>query len=196
MKKSGSVLKTIIIGIIMIGLIVGFYFAISSRNNGSGSKEKASTKKESVLLRRDLEKEYPPTPTAVVSYYSDLVLAYYKDDCKKAVREDLILKSRLLYDNELLENNAEDEQMSNMEAEIKDYKKNKKQIIKYTMCKPDEVSYGDLDGAEVALVYATFRVRDKKDLKDVDEEFFLRKDEDGHWKIVGWQTKRNRENQQ
>lgn len=192
MKKSGSIVKTIIVVIIMIGLIVGFYFAISSRNNGTG-KETAKSKNEDTLLRRDLERDYPLTPTAVVSYYSDLVLAYYKDGCKEATREDLIVKSRLLYDDELLENNPEDGQLLNMEAEIKDYKKNKKQIIKYTVCKPEEVQYGDLDGADVALVQVSYRIREKKDLSDVKEEFFLRKDEDGHWKIVGWQRNYKKE---
>lgn len=192
MKKSGSIVKTIIVGIIMIGLIAGFYFAISSRNNGTG-KETTKSKNEDTLLRRDLERDYPLTPTAVVSYYSDLVLAYYKDGCKEATREDLIVKSRLLYDDELLENNPEDEQLLNMEAEIKDYKKNKKQIIKYTVCKPEEVQYGDLDGADVALVQVAYRIREKKDLNEVKEEFFLRKDEGGHWKIVGWQRNYKKE---
>lgn len=187
MKKSGSVIKTVIVVIIMIGLIVGFYFAVSLRNGKDGSKEEAQVKSGNTLLRRDLEKDYPPTPTAVASYYNDLVLAYYKEDCKDSLREKLVSQSRLLYDEELLKNNSLEEQMEKLEADVKDYKKNKRKIIKYTICKPDEVEYGDLEGAEVALMKVSYRVRDKKDLKDVDEEFFLRKDDEGRWKIVGWQ---------
>ncbi len=192
MKKSGSVLKTVIVVIIMVGLIVGFYFAISSRDNGNGG-EKASVKKEDVLLRRDLEKDYPLTPTAVVSYYSDLVLAYYQEDCKESVRKELLIKSRNLYDDELLERNSEDDQILNLEADVEEYKKNKKRIIGCTVCDPNDVEYGNLDGDSVALLQVVYRVREKKDLNKVKEDFFLRKDEDGHWKIVGWQMNWNKE---
>lgn len=188
MKKSGSVLKKIIVVVIMLGLIIGFYFAISSRNSGSGTaEEQVGTKNEDGLLRRNLEKDYPLTPTAVVSYYSDLVLAYYRDKCEDSIREKLLVKSRELYDDELLANNPEEDQLLSLQEDIKEYQANKKQIIRYTVCKPEEVEYGDLNGEDVALLQTVYRVREKKDFMDINEEFFLRKDGSGHWKIVGWQ---------
>lgn len=188
MKKGGNKLKTMIAFAIMILLIVGFYFAISSRDSKKdASEEEVKSKNAETLLKKDLDADYPLTPTAVVSYYSDLVLAYYKDDCSDSVREKLVEQSRLLYDEELLEINAEKDQLVILQADIAGYEEKQKQIINYTIGEPEDVEYGDLDGAEVALVAASYRIRVKKDLDDIKEEYFLRKDEDGRWKIVGWQ---------
>ncbi len=193
MKKSGSTLKTIICVAIMILLVVGFYFAISSRDSKKdASEEKVKSKNAETLLKKNLEKEYPLTPTAVVSYYSDLLLAYYKENCDDSVREKLVEQSRLLYDEELLEANEEKDQLVNLQANIEKYEEKEKQIINYTVCEPEKVEYGDLDGARVALVNASYRVREKKELSDVKEEYFLKKDADGYWKIVGWRLQTGR----
>lgn len=190
MKKNANKIKNIVVILIMILLVVGFYFAISSRDNKkTASKEKVKTENGETLLKKDLEKEYPPTPTAVVSYYSDLVLTYYDDDCTDSMREKLVEQSRLLYDEELLEKNPEKDQMVSLEADVAEYKEKKKQIINYTVCKPEEVKYGDLDGDEVALMATSYRIRAGKNLGNIKEEYFLRKDEEGRWKIVGWQAK-------
>ena len=189
-KKGGSVLKKVLIGLVMIVLIVGFYFAISSRNSGgSDVEEEAQLKSGEELLRKNLEQDYPLTPTAVVSYYSDVLLAYYNDDCSDSMREDLMNQSRLLYDDELLEKNSERDQLRALQADVADYEKNKRQIINFTVCDTGDVKYGKLDGVEVALAAVSYRVREKKDLGDVEEEFFLRKDEEGRWKILGWQLR-------
>lgn len=189
-KKSGSALKKVLIGLIMVVLIAGFYFAISSRNNGgSDAEEKTQLKSGEDLLKKNLELDYPLTPTAVVSYYSDLLLAYYNDDCSDSMRKDLMNQSRILYDDELLEKNSEEAQLRALQADVADYEKNKRQIINFTVCDTGDVKYGKLDGAEVALVAVSYRVREKRDLGDVEEEFFLRKDVEGHWKILGWQLR-------
>ena len=191
-KKSGSVVKKILIGLVMAALVVGFYFAISSRNSGGNDvEEKAQLKSGEELLRKNLEQDYPLTPTAVVSYYSDLLLVYYNDDCSDSMRKDLMNKSRLLYDDELLEDNSEDDQLRALQADVADYEKNKRQIINFTVCDTGDVKYGKLDGEEVALAAVSYRVREKKDLGDVEEEFFLRKDEEGRWKILGWQLRKS-----
>ena len=189
-KKSGSVLKKVLIGFIMVALVAGFYFAISSRDSGGSSvEEEAQLKNGEDLLKKNLELEYPLTPTAVVSYYSDLLLVYYNDDCSDSLRKDLMNQSRLLYDEELLENNSEEDQLRALQEDVADYEKQKKQIINYTVCDTGDVKYGKLDGEEVALAAVSYRVREKKDLGDIEEEFFLRKDEKGHWKILGWQLR-------
>lgn len=189
-KKSGSVLKKVLIGLIMAALIAGFYFAISSRDNGGDSaEEEARLKSGEDLLKKNLELDYPLTPTAVVSYYSDLLLVYYNDDCSDSLRKDLMDQSRLLYDEELLENNPEEDQLRALQADVTDYEKNKRQIINYTVCDTGDVKYGKLDGEEVALVAVSYRIREKKDLGDIEEEFFLRKDEEERWKILGWQLR-------
>lgn len=194
MKKKANTIKTIVVVLIMALLVVGYYVAISSRGQASDKENKKETlsgdvkdEDEDKLLGRNLEKDYPLTPTAVLAYYSDLVLAYYDDDCTDAKRKKLMEQSRKLYDEELLEVNKEDDQWVNLSLDIDAYKEKKKQIINYEVCRPGEVEYGDLNGAKVALAVVTYRLRVKDDLGDLKEEFFLRRDEEGLWKIVGWQ---------
>ena len=43
------------------------------------------------------------------------------------------------------------------------------------------------DGYEWAQLYAFYNVRQSTQIVKVTEEFLMRKDEDGRWKIFGWQ---------
>jgi hypothetical protein len=193
MKKTGDKVKTIVAVLIMVLLVVGFYIAVSNRSSSEessdDSQETVKTESGESLLKKNLETDYPLTPTSLVSYYSDLLLAYYSSDCTDSMREKLVEQSRLLYDDSLLEENAQADQLANLEEDVEKYKENQQQIINYTVCSPEDVAYGELEGDDVALLTASYRIRTKKKLSDLQESYFLRKDEDGRWKIMGWQYK-------
>ncbi len=191
MKKE-NVIRTIVVVFILVLLVAGYYVMLSVRDNKKkNAQEEARTEEAKELLQTDLKKSYPLTPTAVVSYYSDLVLTYYDDDCTSEMRKELMKQSRLLYDDELLENNEEEQQLLLLEADVAAYKEDKKQIINYTICEPEEVQYGSLDGDKMATVTISYRIREKNNLIDIEEEFFLRKDSKDNWKILGWQLQKN-----
>ncbi len=189
--KKGNVIRITVVVLILALLAVGYYIIISKRDNGKGKEEEAKVLDDEKLLKTDLEKDYPPTPTSVISYYSDLLLAYYNDDCTQEMRKELMVQSRLMYDDELLDINEEDEQLLHLEADTESYQKDKKQIINYTVCEQDEVRYGDLDKDKVATVAVSYRIREKDKLRNLEEEYFLRKDSEDKWKILGWQLKGN-----
>lgn len=190
--KKGNVMKTVIVVLILVLLAGGYYVYLSTRDQkkaGDGGQENEKVTNEEKLLQRDLETAYPLTPTTVVSYYSDILLTYYNEKCSEEMREKLMHQSRYLFDEELLNSNQEKDQLMELEADVQEYKEAKQQIINYTVCAVDEVEYGKLDGANVALVTVKYRMRQENDFSNLTEEYFLRKDGNGYWKIVGWQAK-------
>jgi hypothetical protein len=44
-----------------------------------------------------------------------------------------------------------------------------------------------VDGRECARLYVTYRLRQGTEYIYSNEVFILRKDENGHWKILGWE---------
>lgn len=196
--KKGNVMKTVIVVLILVLLAGGYYIYLSTRDQkktGDGGQENEKITNEEKLLQRDLETAYPLTPTTVVSYYSDLLLSYYNEKCSEEMREKLMHQSRYLFDEELLDSNQEKDQLIQLEASVEKYKEAKQRIINYTVCAVDEVEYGKLDGTNVALVTANYRMRQGNDFANLTEEYFLRKDGNGHWKIVGWQAKQGRKSE-
>lgn len=186
MKKS-NIIKIIIIVVILALLGVGYYFSLSKK--GDKETEKVHLRDWSTLIEKDLEKEYPPTPTSLVEYYSELVIAYYDENCEEELFKKLVARSRELYDDELLANTTEEKQLLMLDEDISKYAEEKKSIINYTVCSQDDVKYGTLDGDSVATLTVTYRIRKGSELLDLKEEFFVRKDADKKWKIVGWQSK-------
>lgn len=197
--KKGNVVKTVIVALILVLLAGGYYVYLSSRDQkkekDGGGQEKVKLTNEEKLLQTNLKTAYPLTPTSVVSYYSDLLLTYYNEKCSEEMREKLMVQSRYLFDEELLNSNKEKDQLMNLEADAEEYEKQKKQIINYTVCAPEEVEHGTLDGSDVALVTVSYRMRRENDFSNLTEEYFLRKDGNGYWKIVGWQLKPGRKNE-
>lgn len=185
--KKNNIIKICIVVVVLALLGVGYFFAIS--NKGEKETEKVHLKEWKTLIEKDLEQEYPPTPTSLVEYYSELVLAYYAEDCEEELFEKLVERSRELYDEELLNNNTKDDQLLLLKADISEYADEKKSIINYTVCSQDEVEYGTLDGEDVAKLTVTYRIRKGSTPSDLKEEFFVRKASDGKWKIVGWRQK-------
>ena len=74
MKKGG--VKGIILGLIMAGLIVGYYFYLSNRDVEKKPSEAKVTAVQNVLLR-DMERSYPPSPKEVVKYYAEISKCFY-----------------------------------------------------------------------------------------------------------------------
>lgn len=185
--KKGNIIKIAIIAVVLVLLGVGYYVSISKK--GEKETEKVHLRDWNTLIEKDLDKEYPPTPTSLVEYYSELVVAYYDEDCDEELFKKLVARSRELYDKELLEKNSEEEQLLLLTEDIAQYVEEKKSIINYTVCDAEDVKYGELDGEDVANVYVTYRIREGSKPIDVEEEFFVRKDTDGNWKIVGWKEK-------
>lgn len=178
--------KYVIIAIACICVIcAGFYFF--SQDNKE--KEADLTEIEKVIVK-DLEKNYPKTPREVVKFYNKIVKCYYGDEPTEAQLNDLVDQMLFLLDDDLLLRNPRDEYYNSVVSDIAQYKEEKKQLVSTDVCDSNDVKYvtdnknGETEKDELAYVNASYFIKDDGEFGYSYQQFVLRQDEDGRWKIL------------
>ena len=143
MKKNS--IKTVVVGIILLAMIVGYYFYLSGKNAKTAEDELMETSLTQDVLARDLEKSYPATPREVMRYYNEIQECYYNEGNDKVTIKALMQKSRELFDEELLEKNPEEEQLENLMKEVENFQEEERDILGWSTDSSDEVVYNTID---------------------------------------------------
>lgn len=193
MKKAQGA-KGLIIVIVLILLVVGYYYYLSHRQ--VEEKEEVTISEAQDLLLRDLERNYPPTPKEVLKYFFDITTCLYNEDLSEEDAKALALRINELYDDELVANNPQEEYLEDLYSEIASFQTSSSIILNYSTSSSVDVDYFEEDGYSFARLYGTYYLQVQKNLKSLEEVFILRKDEEGHWKIYGWQPVTNQETQE
>lgn len=175
----------LIISIILV-LIAYYLLSNTSTENEKDRNEIVKISVAESLLLRDLENDYPPSPKEVVKYYSEITKAFYDDIATEDELTALAIKSREVLDAELISNATEEQYLEGLLAEITLYKDANKKVSSYTISNSVDVEYFLEDGYEFARLYAHYTLMINGDLQTIDEIFILRKDDEEHWKIYGW----------
>lgn len=187
MRRSGGV-KILVIVIILAAIVLGYFYYLGHKDRKQAEEAVVATVVQSVLMR-DLEHNYPPTPKEVVKYYSDITECFYNEEYSDEELAQLATKIQQLYDAELVANKSQDQYMQDLKNEIVDMKKNKYTIASYEVSSSTDVEYFTQDGYSCARLYCTYYLRQPSNGTRVAslERFVLRKDQDEHWKILGWE---------
>lgn len=179
-------LKYVIIGLACICLIcVGFYFF--SQDNKTADKDLTEVEK---VIVKDLEENYPKTPREVVKFYNRIVSCYHGEEITDAQLEDLVDQMLLLLDDDLLLVNPRDEYLNSVINEMQIFRSQKKTIVSTDVCDSNDVKYIDdvKEGTstvdKLAYVGATYFVKTDADFAYSYQQFVLRQDDDGRWKIL------------
>lgn len=184
-KRTGTKgFTTVILLLVIIGLV--FFTYLSNRANKS--PEATTDSEAQKLLNYDFENEYPKTPRETVKLHCDYLKNVYSD---KFADEDLATVNqniRKLFDMELLELNAENEQLQKMKDELLLYRENKQKIVSYSLPEGSQVEKNTEGDTEYAKMKVTLNFRVGSSPVSAEEEYILRKDSLGQWKILGWQT--------
>lgn len=176
-------LKTIIIGIICAGLILGYYYYLSTRDNRSNNMTEQS--RVDKVIDMDMEKNYPKTPRVVVEAFSEILCCYYNEDYNEDQFRKMAYQQRALLDKELLENNPEQQFMISVRADINDYKNNGRTISSFTVCGTDDVVYKTIEGEDYAYVTCSYFIKNgNSGFENTCQRYVLRKDDNGQWKIL------------
>ncbi len=189
MKKKKNTVITIIVMLILAAIIVGGYFLISARKNAEnyeGSKEKNEVDN---LLEKNLDSSYPVTAREVVKFYSRILKCYYNETLSEQQLGGLLDQMRKLFDEELLAENPRDTHLADLQEEIRDFAARKCTITSYQVEQAGNIitwTDEEKNYARVIASYTQFEKEENHYLK-VYEEFILRKDDSGKWKILGWQ---------
>ena len=178
-------IKVLIIGIICVALVIGYYMYLSSRNNDdqtSGEDKRKEVVK--IIEDTDLNEDYPKTPRSVVKLYNRILASYYNEEYTEKQFLKLGDLQRGLLDEELLSNNERDVFFNNLRAEIKLYDKRERTITSSTVSSTSDVIYKVVDKRECAYVTSSYFIKEKSSYEKTLQRYVLRKDEDGKWKIL------------
>lgn len=185
MKKSG-VVKIVIIGVILAVLVVGYFFYISNMTTKEEKEEVVESTAVQVVLAKDFEKTYPPTPKEVVKYFNEISKCFYNEKYTDEELYDLAMKIQELYDAELVANKTQDEYLKDLKEDINEMKSLDRTISSYELSASTDVEEFVEDGYNCARLYCSYNIREKTHMLSSMVVFVLRQDEDEHWKILGW----------
>jgi len=186
MKKKGTVITIIVMLLVAAGIVAGYFFISAKKNKENydgGKRTEVDT-----LLEKNLENNYPLTSREVVKFYSRILKCYYNEALTDEQVGELLDQMRGLFDEEFLAENPRDSHLEELKEEIADFAARSCTITSYQVqdnrnivtWKDEEKEY-----ARVIVSYTQYLQKDRKYLK-VYEEFILRKDDAGKWKILGW----------
>lgn len=188
MKGKGGLIKGVVVGIVLICLVGGYYYYLTNRTPDK-SREEKNVKATAVqeTLMRDLDKNYPPTPREVVKYFGQISQCLVGETYTDEEFEELALQAQRLYDDELIANKTQQQYLDDLKWDINNFKDQEIVISSYSPSSSVDVEEFSRDGYKWAKLYCNFSLRKGTYIETNEEVFLLRRDEDGHWKIYGWQ---------
>ena len=187
MKKSKRrTVNTVGLMLVFGVVIVAVYFRFSTSTSPIIEKSSSNKTELELLLTKDIEEDYPSSPREVIKLYTRIMKNFYNEDLTDEQVNHLAEKIRYLYDEELLANNTYENYLLELKVEISEYKEAKRTIMNEIIDDSDKVKYYTMDEREYASLTAVFTTKEKDSHKKIYEDFILRKDEHGNWKIVGW----------
>ena len=178
--------KYVIIAIACICLICAGFFFLSKDTQPN---EKNLTEIEKVIVK-DLKNNYPKTPREVVKFYNRIVKCYYGDKPTEAQLNDLVDQMLLILDEDLLLVNPRNAYYNSVVKDIASYKEKNKTLVSTDVCDSNDVVYvtDEKDGAnekdKLAYVNASYFINSDGNFGYSYQQFVLRQDEDGCWKIL------------
>ncbi len=182
-KMSTSIIIIVVSVIVIVGI---FYLLLNHFSKDDEPTEVEITAVQNVLLR-NMDNDYPPTPKEVLKYYSDITQCFYAGGYTDDELIALADRALELFDDELVANQDYDTYIEDLKEEIASYEAKDWSISSYSTSSSTEVDYFEKDGYEWAQLYAFYNVRESTTTVKVTEIFLMRKDENGRWKIYGWE---------
>ncbi|MCR5250634.1 MAG: hypothetical protein K6E50_08525 [Lachnospiraceae bacterium] len=192
-------LKTIVIMVLLVGGLVGFYLYLSSRNARETSSEnegneqvREMTAVQKLIAEADY-KEYPATPVQLLKYYNQITACFYNEEYSEEELMSLGEISRRLMDRELVANQNDAEFFSQLKMDIANLKSQGDYgttIYQIDVTPSMDVEYYEHEGYECARLYDTFTLKQMVNgtiyYPVVRYVYIMRKDDEGHWKIFGF----------
>lgn len=184
MKKSSGV-KIVIIGIILAVLVVGYFYYVVNKGNDTQEEIVESTRVQAVLIK-DLDKNYPPSPKEVIKYFNEVSQCFYNESYTEEELYSLAEKIQGIYDDELIANKTQEQYLEDLKSDITDMKSLDRSLSSYQLSASTDVEEFVENGDSCARLYCTYNIRQGTQMFSSRVVFILRKDENKHWKILGW----------
>lgn len=186
-KQKQAGIRGLIIGIVLVCLVLGYYFYLSNRRHKENQEESVKVTAVQEALMRNLDINYPPTPREVLKYYCQIAQCFHNETYTEEEFQELAFKIQQLYDDELVANKTQDQYLSDLKWDVGQFADQEIVISSYSVSSSTDVEEFKQDGYSWAKLYGSFTLRKGTKLSTTQEIFLLRKDESGHWKIYGWE---------
>lgn len=173
--------------LILVAVIGGLFYYTYLYDNAKDKREISSDDEINRLLNYNFDENYPKTVRETVKLYNN----YLKYAYNGSFSEDELVKAnqnmRQLFDEELLEYNPEEVQLDGLKSEIQHYEEEKQKFVSFSVAEGSQVETNKVKDVEYAKIKVTLVIQVKTTPSSVNEEYILRKDAEGRWKIMGWQ---------
>ncbi len=173
---------------LVIAVVLGVFLALNLQEDNSifSKDEKPNTEAQNILAK-DMERNYPATEREVVRLFARISKCYHNEVISDDEFNGLVEMQRKLFDEEFLENNPLDTFTNNLAAEIDAAKSRKYQMATWRVQKQSSVVTWQSGDDRFSSIIASFTMNEKEiGYTRTYEEFLLRENEKGRWKIVGW----------
>ncbi|MBD5501068.1 MAG: hypothetical protein HDR10_07690 [Lachnospiraceae bacterium] len=177
--------KVFIIGFILMGMIIGFYYYLSNIREKANDENIETTAIQEALLY-NFERNYPPTPKEVVKLYGEMTQCFYNEEYTEEEFVQLAKQIQNLYDDELIANKTEKQYIEDLRWDVNNMKKLEVNVSSYAVGASTDVEYFNRNGFRCAKLYCSFTLRRGTQIARNEEVFLLRRDDEGHWKIYGF----------
>lgn len=185
MKKYG---RTIIVIAVLVALGLGYYYYLANKDTGKDATDiAADTSEVSVLISKDIMANYPESPKDVVNLYARITKAYYDTSLTNEQIEALGKQARLMFDDELKNTQIDADFYEKLKEDIGNYNSTKTRISSYVIQSAAKTKYSTFKDRQYASIALVYYLRQGDKLIDSPTKFTLRKDDDGHWKILFWE---------
>ena len=185
MKKYG---RTIIVIAVLVALGLGYYYYLANKDTGKDATDiAAETSEVSVLISKDIMANYPESPKDVVNLYARITKAYYDTSLTNEQIEALGKQARLMFDDELKNTQTDADFYEKLKEDIGNYNSTKTRISSYVIQSAAKTKYSTFKDRQYASIALVYYLRQGDKLIDSPTKFTLRKDDDGHWKILFWE---------
>ena len=185
MKKYG---RTIIVIAVLVALGLGYYYYLANKDTGKDATDiAADTSEVSVLISKDIMANYPESPKDVVNLYARITKAYYDTSLTDEQIEALGKQARLMFDDELKNTQTDADFYEKLKEDIGNYNSTKTRISSYVIQSAAKTKYSTFKDRQYASIALVYYLRQGDKLIDSPTKFTLRKDDDGHWRILFWE---------
>ena len=185
MKKYG---RTIIVIAVLVALGLGYYYYLANKDTRKDATDiAADTSEVSVLISKDIMANYPESPKDVVNLYARITKAYYDTSLTNEQIEALGKQARLMFDDELKNTQTDADFYEKLKEDIGNYNSTKTRISSYVIQSAAKTKYSTFKDRQYASIALVYYLRQGDKLIDSPTKFTLRKDDDGHWKILFWE---------
>ena len=179
MKKT----RIVILAIVIVAAICTAFYIVNNNSKKESAKEAELTEIQKITTR-NMEKDYPATPREVIKFYNRIVKCYYGRQYSDDELEQLTDQALSMFDDDLLKKNEKESYIESVKSDAAQYEEDNKSISQTDVCDSNDVKYMTDNGDDIAYVTASYFIKTGSSYTKTYQEYVLRKDGDGDWKIL------------